>query len=219
MQSAEESFFSRLKVTGGITGRDKYFTSVVLAAFAEINSELCLILEKRSQNIRQAGEISFPGGQFDEGKDKSPADTAVRETIEELGIDIKKIHLKDFFGTSITPAGLLVDVYTGYLDIKSIDELDINTYEVEKVLAVPLSFFARTRPESYSINVQMSPWETDQLGNRNLIFPAEKLGLPERYHNDWKFRNHRIYVYRCSGEIIWGLTAEIIYEIIRIMEK
>lgn len=33
-----------------------------------------------------AGEISFPGGKFDEQHDKNAQDTALRETEEELGL-------------------------------------------------------------------------------------------------------------------------------------
>ena len=61
--------------------RDRYFESAVMMCVANINGKDCFILEKRAKNIRQAGEISFPGGKKDE-TDKNFRETAIRESIE-----------------------------------------------------------------------------------------------------------------------------------------
>ena len=42
--------------------RDRYFESAVMICIANIDGKDYFILEKRAKNIRQAGEISFPGG-------------------------------------------------------------------------------------------------------------------------------------------------------------
>ena len=73
-----------------IIGQDKYANSAVLIAIAEFNKKEYIILEKRAVEIRQGGEISLPGGRCDE-KDKNSKETAIRETIEELGIPREKI--------------------------------------------------------------------------------------------------------------------------------
>ena len=65
--------------------RDRYFESAIMICIANIDRKDCFILEKRAKNIRQAGEISFPGGKKDK-KDKNFRETAIRETIEELQI-------------------------------------------------------------------------------------------------------------------------------------
>ncbi|VEH40016.1 putative NUDIX hydrolase [Fusobacterium varium] len=72
-----------------IIGQDKYANSAVLIAIAEFNKKEYIILEKRAVEIRQGGEISLPGGRCDE-KDKNSKETAIRETIEELGIPKEK---------------------------------------------------------------------------------------------------------------------------------
>ena len=41
--------------------RERYFESAVMLCIANIGGKDCFILEKRAKNIRQAGEISFPG--------------------------------------------------------------------------------------------------------------------------------------------------------------
>jgi len=50
--------------------RDRYFESAIMICIANIDGKDCFILEKRAKNIRQAGEISFPGGKKDK-KDKN----------------------------------------------------------------------------------------------------------------------------------------------------
>lgn len=42
--------------------RERYFESAIMLCIANIDGKDCFILEKRAKNIRQAGEISFPGG-------------------------------------------------------------------------------------------------------------------------------------------------------------
>ncbi|HZD82390.1 MAG TPA: CoA pyrophosphatase, partial [Nitrososphaeraceae archaeon] len=49
-----------------------------------------IILTKRSSNLRShANEISFPGGKY-ANEDNSLIETAIRETKEEIGIDIMR---------------------------------------------------------------------------------------------------------------------------------
>ena len=45
--------------------RDRYFESAVMICITNIDGKDYFILEKRAKNIRQAGEISFPGGKKD----------------------------------------------------------------------------------------------------------------------------------------------------------
>jgi hypothetical protein len=53
----------------------------------------------------------------------------------------------------------------------------------------------------------------NESGEEKVLFPAKKLGLPEKYHTSWPLRKSAVYVYNYKGIIIWGLTAAIIREI------
>ena len=75
-----------------IIGQDRYVNSAVLIAIAELDEKEYIVLEKRAIEIRQGGEISLPGGKCDK-KDKNSEETAIRETIEELGIPREKIEI------------------------------------------------------------------------------------------------------------------------------
>ena len=60
--------------------------AAVLVPFSSADGEPCLVLTRRSQLVRNhKGEIAFPGG-IPEATDGSPLRTAVRETVEELGV-------------------------------------------------------------------------------------------------------------------------------------
>mgnify|MGYP001691168306 CR=1 FL=1 len=52
--------------------RERYFESAVMLCIANIGGKDCFILEKRAKNIRQAGEISFPGGKKDKSDSSKP---------------------------------------------------------------------------------------------------------------------------------------------------
>ena len=76
---------SRLANQGGVVGMDKYLNSAVLIPIIIVDWQYHLLFEKRAKDIRQGGEVSFPGGEFDVEQDESFFDTALRETYEEIG--------------------------------------------------------------------------------------------------------------------------------------
>ena len=66
--------------------------AAVLIPIVERNNGLKVILTKRSNNLKQhPGQVSFPGGKS-EKTDKSLVATALRETKEEIGINILGSH-------------------------------------------------------------------------------------------------------------------------------
>ena len=60
---------SLLKSSPEILGKDKYFSSAVLIPLFNEEDQLHVLFEKRANTIRQGGEVSFPGGEFDPDKD------------------------------------------------------------------------------------------------------------------------------------------------------
>ena len=63
----------------------------ILVPLVETDSGDALLLEVRSQFVRQPGEVCFPGGRAEAGE--TAAEAAVRETCEELGIEPGAIEL------------------------------------------------------------------------------------------------------------------------------
>ena len=50
-------------------------------------------------------------------------------------------------------------------------------------------------------------------------FDIKKYNFPKRYENDWRIPNRYVYIYMFEEEPIWGMTAEIICDFIKILKK
>ena len=201
-----------------IIGSEESYRSAVLVPFVNINGTESILFEKRAADIRQGGEICFPGGMIDED-DETSLHAVIRETIEETGIRPELLEVHDSAGYLITRIGSLIEVFIGRMNIESIDELPYNKSEVERLFTVPVSFFLDNPPEKYNYRLTLEPWYEDDAGNRVDLFPARDLGLPERYWNSWSHQKNKFIVYRCADEVIWGITARIMYTVSKLMRR
>ncbi len=202
-----------------LIGRDKNFKSAVFVPFINIDGIEYLLFEKRAPGIRQGGEICFPGGMIDLENDKTPKSTAIRETVEELGISEDKIRIDNHFGYLVANMGATLDVFIGTINIETISQLNPNKEEVENIYPVPFSFFVKNRPDCYLLETEIKSMYYNESGEKKILFPAKDLGLPEKYHSSWPVKKTTVYVYNYEGIVIWGLTAEIIREITKVLNK
>jgi 8-oxo-dGTP pyrophosphatase MutT (NUDIX family) len=100
--------------------------------------EPALIFTVRSEDLpSHQGQVSFPGGSIDPG-DASPAEAALREAHEEVGLDpggVEVIGELDTFPTYVS--GFVVTPIVGWLARPP--ELRPNPAEVSEVLIVPIA--------------------------------------------------------------------------------
>ena len=195
---------------------DEYFNSSVLITIVKIKGEYCFLFEKRAAEIRQGGEISFPGGELDKNEDKSHLETAIRETVEELGIKREKIKVIGQLGILMIP-GVLVNAFIAEVDIGNLDEINFDKKEVEKVFAVPVSFFKENPPDVHHVRLEAHPFYIDDEGNKIELLPVEKLNLPARYSKPWGKVKRKVYFYNYDGEAIWGLTAALVKKVVEMI--
>lgn len=117
----------------------------VLILLFHKDDELHVLLTKRSSDVEHhRGQISFPGGAADD-RDADIVATAVRETEEEIGIPADVIRILGLFDDAWTPSGFRITPVIGYTD--AVLNIRLSPFEVEEVLAVPLSFFLDPRNE------------------------------------------------------------------------
>jgi len=209
------SILKTLSPEGEMLGRDEFFNSSVLIPFWKKNDEYHLLFQVRNENIRQGGEVCFPGGGFEKTKDKNYLDTAIRETTEELGIKKEKIHILGNFGKTVSSLGAVIESFAGIIDIEDPLLLPFDKSEVKELFTVPFSFFQTTEPEIYHARITIQPSYTDENGEETISFPAKKLGLPALYHQSWGNKNYPILLYRWEDKIIWGLTARLIHFLVK----
>lgn len=203
----------------GIHGKQRLFNSAVMITLIMIDNEYHFLFEKRAKGIRQEGEICFPGGKYELKNDSSCLDTALRETSEELGIDKNNIKVYGRMNTIVAAMGATIDPFIGVIENAKLNEIKIQESEVEKIFLLPVSWFVENKPEIHHVILEMKSYEIDDKGNKKVLLPAKKLGLPKRYHDNWGGFKHRVLVYDTPKEIIWGLTAEMVNEFVSMLEK
>jgi len=185
--------------------------SCVLVPFIFEDGQAKILFEKRAFSIRQGGEISFPGGMVEPGEEENTADTAHRETMEELNLERSKIVVDGRFNSLITPAGYLVDIYIGRLLVTKISDISPNPDEVDSVFAIPVKELVESDPQEYKIRV--TAHAVDKEGEE--MFPAKELDVPEKYWSSWSLEPQPIYLYQTDFGPIWGITARILRELLK----
>ena len=120
----------------------------------QIPSESSLLFTKRTETVEHhKGQISFPGGRFDDS-DQNLLETALRETEEEVGIHRSHIQIIGHLPTMPTvKSNFKVTPYIGL--IHSDPKLNLNTHEIDSAFFVPFSFLLDPKNsvlETYSMN-------------------------------------------------------------------
>ncbi len=209
-----ENLKNNLPEFPNVQGRGKYINSAVLVPLIEIKGIYHLLFQKRAQSISQGSDICFPGGVFDRETDKSFLDTALREIYEELGIDSSQLRVLGRFDTVVAPMGVTIDSFPVVLDSEAAGGMKINSQEVENVFTIPVEWFKKNPASKYHVRLEVQPSYLDKHGEEVILFPSRQLGLPERYHKPWGHRKYSILSYSTAHGVIWGVTAEIVHEVV-----
>ena len=107
--------------------------------------DMRILFTKRSSNLStHSGEVSFPGGKWEE-QDESLFDTAVRESYEEIGLKQNNMIKLGSLNFLLSRHKVEVNPFVGYLETKQVFE---GNYEIDTIFTVPISFL--TNPENIS---------------------------------------------------------------------
>ncbi|MBY8990516.1 MAG: CoA pyrophosphatase [Candidatus Lokiarchaeota archaeon] len=165
---------------------DSFFTkaAVLFSIIPHVNKPYELILIHRSNmGTRHRGEISFPGGKFEPGEDKTLKDTALRETEEEIGVSRNHIRIIGCLNDFPTISKFIVTPFLGLINKNQ--ELIREEREVQKILKVPIDFFIN--------KINFSEQEFSVADDKFPVF----------YYNYFNEENEQTYT-------IWGATAFLI---------
>lgn len=116
---------------------DQYKNSAVLLLLVKRNNSFCIPLtERHVYKGAHSGQISFPGGKFDE-TDLTLEKTALRECREEIGISDNIEILGQLTPLYIPVSKFMVTPFVGVLNMDDAT-YTINVNEVQNILELPM---------------------------------------------------------------------------------
>ena len=116
---------------------DRY---AVLIPWVKTEDGDALLLEVRSEKVKQPGEVCFPGGRVEPGE--TTAEAAVRETCEELRLTPGDIEVITELEPLIMGDGREVHPVSARLSTSDIRSLDLSKDEVAEVFLLPAVWLA-----------------------------------------------------------------------------
>jgi coenzyme A diphosphatase NUDT7 len=195
-----ESISRRLKPDADPDPLSRFEKAGVVVPLAERPEGLAVLLEQRSPKLRQSpGEVGFPGGRVEPGE--NPLAAALRELEEELGIAGSQVRHLGPLPVFMRRRGELVYPFVCALN----GDLEIRTgEEVAEAFWFPLEHLSRG-------GFRHAELIEDYRLSRD--FPSRLL-----HGRRWRRRARRPMPYHLfEGRVIWGLTAEILAELLRFL--
>ena len=125
--------------------------AAILVMFYPKHNQTYVLMMKRALHLKShAGEIGFPGGVYEKDEDKSLLATALRETQEEVGVQVEVSQViaqlpivNTRLGFEITP---FVSVFSAAMEFKLKED------EVEEILEIPLTSLLATQQRDVSFS-------------------------------------------------------------------
>ena len=157
------------------------------------NTAWHLLLTRRSDRLAEhRGQVAFPGGRCDPG-DISPEATALREAYEEIGLPPNEVKILGRLSAMWTITNYSITPVVAIIPWSF--PIKLATQEVSRVFTIPLAWLADSSHHEVRQRVIPSPYS---LRVENEIHPV-------------------IYFHPYDGEVLWGVSAEITKNLLRIL--
>ena len=126
--------------------------AAVILPFYEKQNQYHILFTKRTANVKNhRGQISFPGGAYQEG-DSSLLDTALRECCEEIGLSPDQIEiLGELDDTPTFTSNYIITPFVGLLRCPF--TLKVNRYEIAEIIEAPVPALLDTNNLRYGTEV------------------------------------------------------------------
>jgi len=179
----------------------------VLLPLVLVDDEWHILFEVRANTLdTQPGEISFPGGAVEQ--QEYPRDAAIRETYEELNVEIDNISIIGELDYLSSPYNMMIYGYVGMLENIDLKNINFNKQEVAHIFTVPVKFFVNNEPLLYHVSLEVS--EDDK-------FPYHL--IPNGKDYKWRSAKNPVFFYLYNDHIIWGLTARFVKNFVDILKN
>ncbi len=174
------------------SGLGSSVTSAVLVALFEEEGETQVLLTRRAANLRShQGEVSFPGGRLEPGE--SIPEGAIREAFEEVALNPDAVNIVGWLHPLLTfTSGSLIMPVIAVLEERP--QLTASPAEVARIFDVSL---------------------TQLLGDG--VFHEERWEHPDQPPLDTPDGAFPVWFFETAGEIIWGATARMLYELLLVV--
>lgn len=107
-----------------------------------------VVLTRRTKTVgSHKGQIGFPGGRREVG-DHGPGETALRETVEEVGVSQASVVLQGILAPIPAIDGSLVYPVVGISDVGA-EKFQPSVDEIDSILLTPWPGLARSRAEEF----------------------------------------------------------------------
>jgi 8-oxo-dGTP pyrophosphatase MutT (NUDIX family) len=146
-----------------------------------------LLTERTAHLSNHSGQVAFPGGRADP-EDASPADTALREAQEEVGLEREFVEVLGALPTYVTGSSFIITPVVALVRPDCV--LRPNPYEVADLFEVPLAFLL------------------DPANHRRHVFDADGV------HREWFSMPYQA---GDKTHFIWGATAGMLRNFYRFM--
>lgn len=185
LQTAVDYHHETLKRVAHISDKSLRKASVLIG-FVERENGLNIIFTKRAKHLKHhPGQVSFPGGKH-EACDHSLADTALRETFEEIGIKSRDIAIFGQMPELVTVSHFTVTPFLAFVSSDYRTKIDIN--EVDEVFEVPASIV---------------------LDKHHLH--SERFHVQEQTHRVFGLSYRHYFIWGMTAQIIYAMQKHIMY--------
>ena len=171
----------------------------ILVPLVEREGKLFLLFETRAKTLvgHQPNEVCFPGGRREPGESRQ--ETAIRETVKELGIPREEIEILSRLDAAQDISDRVIWPFLGKVSEAGLRAMHESESEVQNTFLVPLDFLMNYPEEVYRYPV--GPVVDDS-------FPFDRIGFPHDY--PWRRGWMDVPIYEYEGHFIWGMTGRMV---------
>jgi len=121
----------------GVVNDPAYARAAVVVPLFNKNGHCHILFTKRTHLVKHhKGQISFPGGVFDE-EDGDLRRTALREAFEEIGLKENDVQIVGMLDDIVTVTGFIVTPFVGVFGYPY--HFRLSQREIEELIEVPIS--------------------------------------------------------------------------------